>query len=266
MYKYILIICSLIASPNTLFASELMHSASNLESGKLGVSVYSTFVENDLNLEITSSDLIQVPIQGGGNAQFFSDSNKEVEIEGEGRSTIAVFTLRPWDGLHYSLKLGLGNNYEVKVPSVSVKNELSNSSQGFIWGLGARWMLVSHSPVTPAVSIEFGYTQSIYDFDRFQSGSDAASKVDYKFMIDEIQAALTVSKRFKRVEPYGGLKLIRQTTTLRDNVTLENAKGVSDVYAPFLGVQWQLFQKEKLNLEASIGDETLIAFGLNIGF
>lgn len=250
----------------SLRASEQMRSAQALEAGKLGFSVYTVNRENkDLEFSLGGNDLIQVPLSNGTTAQFLSGSDTELEFDGEGRSTMLSATWRPADGLHYIVKAGLGD-YEVRLPSSSVTNVLETASPGTVLGFEAAWNIVSHSPVTPAVSLSLGYTWSDYALRRLKSGGDAPVAVDQRFTLTEWQGALSASKRWKTLDPYAGLRFFRQEATLFDHASAERVRGKRDGYSPFLGLRWEFLPKESLVIEASAADEVVLSAGLSVGF
>jgi hypothetical protein len=246
-------------------ASEQMRGANVLEAGKWAASLYGVRAEQkDLEFSLGGAGLITVPLQGGGTAQFFGGGASSVEFDGEATSAILRLTWRPGDGLQYGLKAGAGD-YEVRVPSGAVVNELSNGAPGRIWGADASWTVVSNSPVTPALALGAGYARSDYRIDRLQSGG-AVSAVDQRFVLEEWQAGLTASWRWQRLEPYGGLRFFRQTSVLRDASTAESVRGDRDGFSPFLGLKLEFLPRESLVIEVSAMDETLVALGLAVGF
>lgn len=248
------------------YASEQMTSARPLESGKLGISIYGTkTTEKDLQFHLRGSDLIQVPLQGGGTAQFFSRGNTDLKFQGESRSTIAKITWRPFDGLQYALTAGLGD-FELKIPSGPVTNHLQNTSPGTILGAGLSWTVMTNTPVTPAVAVSLGYTRSDYKMGRLKSGGNAPLRVDQKFSLEEWQAGVAVSRRWKKWEPSAGLRFLRHTSTLWDLSAAEKVKGTRNGISPYANLRWEFLPKESLVLEVSGVDEIVLAAGLAIGF
>jgi hypothetical protein len=247
-------------------ALETMRSAEALESGKAAVTVYRVQRENkNLEFRLGGPDLIQVPLQGGGTAQFFADSHTDLQFDGEGAATVARVTWRPFQGLHYGLHVGIGD-YEVRTPSGSVTNTLRNDSPGILWGASLGWTLTPDTLVTPGVSVEASYARSQYSMKRLQSGANAWVSVDQLFALDEIQAAVAVSNRWGRLEPSAGLRFFRQTSRLHDRPSAARVKGSRDGYSPFVGLRWEFLPRESLVLEATGADEVLWAAGLSVGF
>lgn len=247
-------------------ASEQMRSANALESGKLAWSFYAMrFEEKDLQLRLGGSSLIRVPLQGGGTAQFFADADTDLKFDAKGKALMARAVWRPFAGLHYVLKAGAGD-MEVRVPSRTVTNILTNATPGRIWGLETGWTLMSDTPVTPAVALSLGFSGSEYNLTRLESGAAAPAAVNQKFSLREWQGGATVSKRWKRFEPYGGMRFFRQQSVLSDSVSADEVSGVRTGFSPFAGFRWEFLPREMLTFEAAGVDERLLAAGLSIGF
>ncbi|HOW28955.1 MAG TPA: hypothetical protein PK876_10705 [Elusimicrobiota bacterium] len=167
--------------------------------------------------------------------------------------------------MSYSLRLGTGD-YELAIPSGSVTNRLRNETPGLIWGLGVSWNLTPDTPVTPAVMLAVDYTRADYKLSRFQSGSAEAASVRQDFSLQEMQVALSASKKWKKWDPYGGVRFFRQTACVYDRETADRVYGRRDGYAPYAGCAYRFFEREELLVEVSGVDETLITLGVNIGF
>lgn len=255
----------LVFSWSAAIASEQMRPASVLEAGKFGAALYGVRSEQkDLEFSLGDASLITVPLQGGGTAQFFANANTDLQFDGEAVSAILRLTWRPGDGLQYGLKAGTGD-YEVRMASGAVVNELSNGAPGRIWGADVSWTVVSNSPVTPAVALNAGYARSDYRMDRLQSAGSTVP-VEQRFSLEEWQAGISASYRWKRLEPFGGLRFFRQTSVLRDASTAESVRGDRDGFSPFLGLKFEFLPRESLVVEVSAADETLVALGLAVGF
>lgn len=252
--------------PAQAVGSEQMRPAGALEAGKVAVSVYGARVEHkDLEFRLKGADLIQVPLKGGGTAQFFSNSDTDLQFDGEGTAAYVRLVWRPFDGLHYGFKLGTGD-YELQVPSGSVVNKLKNGRAGRVWGTDVGWTFLSNTPVSPALALSFGYTRSDYGMTRLVSGANAPVSVDQEFVLEEWQAGLSASKRWRALEPYAGLRFFRQSSSLRDNATAERVRGTRDGFSPYGGLKWEFLPREALTLEAAGVDEVVVAAGVSIGF
>ncbi|HRY29481.1 MAG TPA: hypothetical protein P5079_05510, partial [Elusimicrobiota bacterium] len=222
-------------------------------------------VEEDLRFHLGGADLIRVPVQGGGSSQFFADSNADLEFEGEGNNAILRIAWRPGDGLHYIFKAGTGD-FELRIPSGPATNEIVNGPPGRIWGAEVGWTLMPDSPVTPALAVSLGYTRADYSMARLKSGSAEPVPVNQRFSLEEWQGAVCVSNRWGRVEPYGGLRMMRHRSTLKDLDAAESVSGVRVGLAPYGGVKFEIFSREALVLEVSGLDETAVTAGIAVGF
>lgn len=243
-----------------------MRSPHTMEGGKLGVAVYGVHAEHDdLEFRLRGADLIQVPLQGGGTAQFFANGNTDLQFEGEGDAAMLQLVWRPANGLHYGLRFGTGD-YEVRVPSGSVENVLENASPGTLWGAEVGWTLLSDTPVTPAVGLSLGYNRADYAMRRLRSSGLAPVPVDQRFSLETWQVGVSASNRWKWIEPYAGLRLFRQAAALRDNATAERVRGTRDGFSPYGGLKIEFFPREALVIEVAGVDETLLSAGLAVGF
>jgi len=83
---------------------------------------------------------------------------------------------------------------------------------------------------------------------------------------DEFQAAVNVSKKWNKVEPYGGLKTSYVETRILDRTTNGKLYGSNVEWSPFIGLKLEFFQKESLIVEASFADEKALSAGLNFQF
>src|SRR5262245_16599541 len=81
---------------DSIFASELMSTADAFGTNGWQVSVYGQDVKREPIIERDQSGSIQI-----GNASVFTNSSAEVEMEEHFQATIAAFTYRHRDGLHY---------------------------------------------------------------------------------------------------------------------------------------------------------------------
>jgi hypothetical protein len=111
-----------------------------------------------------------------------------------------------------------------------------------------------------------GYTRSQYKMGRLKSGGDSPVSIDQQFTMEEWQFATTASKRLGKFEPYGGLKIFRQTAILQDNTTAEKVRGTRDGWSPYLGARFEFFPREMLVVEVYGVDEVGFAVGLALGF
>ena len=186
-------------------------------------------------------------------------------MEQKQEGIIAALTFRPYEGLHYRIKAGQITKYSLSYASGSLTNEFENQDSGLVWGVGARWNVSQNTMVSSAVSLDLSYTQTLVSIDRFKSGG-TLTPVSQSIKQDEIQGAVTLSHRFKWIEPFGGLKVSQVKTTLKDKSTQEQLKGTQEMFSPFIGVEIEMFKNEKFIIEASFVDEKSVSAGINLNF
>ena len=255
---------TLLTQPFLIFGSELMTTADVLDTGGWRLSVYGRAVETEPVLEVTSADNIQVPTTSG-NSTIFSKTNAEIEMEAEYDVAIAALMFRPRDGLEYKIKLGQIRDYEISFASGNLTNAFRAQSEGILWGVGGRWRIKPGSIVSSAMSIDFNYTRAVINLDRFQSGTLVAA-TDQRIEQDEYQVSLNISRRWKRLEPFGGLKLNRTVTQLKDRVNKQKIRGTEEGVSPFIGLSVDVFERESFIVEVSFVDEEALSAGFNITF
>ena len=83
---------------------------------------------------------------------------------------------------------------------------------------------------------------------------------------EEIQGALNFSRRWKTFEPYAGLKILRTIATMVDQSTKGKIKGSNDGVSPFVGIQWDLADRESIVLEGSFADEESFSASMKVQF
>jgi hypothetical protein len=245
-------------------ASELLSSADVMEGGKWSVSVYGRTAKMEPVLSISNASSVLVPLSSG-NSTIFSAQNTDVTLEQESESAVVAVKFRPKNGLTYRVKAGQIQSFDLEFSSGSHTNKLEATDGGLVWGLGAEWSVSPGSIVSPAITLDGSWTRTSVDLDRFQSPG-VVSATQNRFEQDELQLALNLSRRWKQLEPFGGLKVSRLISRLRDDGTKESLRGYHDGWAPFLGLQWEFFDGESLLIEASFVDDESISAGLNLKF
>ena len=228
------------------------------------MSFYGLKADRDVKINTGGPQTIQIPV-AGGNSTIFSDLNSEIEMESEFDEQVFRFSFRPHDGLLYFAKIGQISNFDLSFSSGSFTNEFLGNSAGLVWGGGFRWNITQDTPVSVATALEISYTSTNLGLDAFKSGG-VTQAVDDRLEQDEFQGAVNISKRFGTLQPYGGLKLLRVNSRLKDRQTREKISGSEDLVSPFAGLQWEVFPKEYLTVEGSWLDEKMASAGLKINF
>jgi hypothetical protein len=173
--------------------------------------------------------------------------------------------MKPRDGLVYSVYAGQIQDFKLEFSSGSQTNSLRSTSNGLRWGLGISGVLAPISPVSVGVNWALSYTQTSLTLDRFQGG-DQVVAVDEAILQQEFQGALQATYRWKMLEPYAGLKLMRLHTRLNDETSKQRVSGNTNEISPMAGIRWAMFDREFLQVEASFADEKSLTAGLVIQF
>ncbi|MCB4792221.1 MAG: hypothetical protein LHV68_10075 [Elusimicrobia bacterium] len=246
--------CSLI------YGSEIIFPASQIEKGKGSINLFYSNSEEKMNFRISNRDEIKV----NGNS-YFSDVNNDLESKGKSNSLALKLIVNPQDSLYYWVKIGVGS-YDLDIPSVTVKNNLTGRDLGWIAGFGIHSNLFPDTIVTSALAFDFGVNYSSYKLDSFSAGGANPVLISDTLSLTEIQIAILMSKKYKKFEPYGGLKVFRIYSTLQDNTTLGKTTGVKDNVGLFLGTRIKVYSKESLVLEGSFIGQTALNIGWNLEF
>lgn len=121
-----------------------------------------------------------------------------------------------------------------------------------LYGFGGRLLLFPDTIVTPAISVDLGYTESSSDVDGFS------------LRTSQFQGAALVSKQFSHFELYSGFRISPQNSKLKS--TNEEFYGKRDNFAFFLGLQRRMRFLGKLIFEVSLGDEKFFSGGITSQF
>jgi hypothetical protein len=250
----------LLAFSSLAGAFEIVIPAAQIEEGKGSISVYYTQSRKDLRLTINSKDQITV----GGNS-YYSQVSNDLETKSENSAVTAQFISNPWSGFYYWARIGIGN-YSIEIPSVTVTNRLTGSSNGWRAGIGMRKLLFPDTIVSPAFSLEAGLVYSRYPLQSMQSGTGVAIPVSNSVELTEVQAALLMSKKFSGIEPYGGLKVFKDYLMLQDETSTGCVSGTKDNVGVFGGAKIYVYPHEALIVEGSMLGESSITVAWNVAF
>lgn len=250
-----------VLSSSLVYCAEVFFPASQLEKGSPVFSLIYGNISEKLNFTVNSRDEIIV-----GNNSYLSSGSNDLESNGNSNSFCAKIAFNPNNGLYYWLKAGTGS-YDLEITSSEGStNKLTGQDKGFLCGFGARKLLFPDTIVTPAVAIDLGMDYSTYGIDSLGNGNSAPVLISDKLEIVEYQADVVVSKKIKYIEPYGGIKIYRKIATLTNKADIANVSGTRDDAGLFAGVKIEYYQHEALIIEGSLGTDTSISAGLNIGF
>jgi hypothetical protein len=246
--------CSLAIS------SEVMIPATQIEQGHGSVGLYYNHTEQTLNLSVHNRDAITV-----AGTSYFSTVTNDLETKGISSSVIAKMIINPWSGFYYWVKAGAGI-YELEIPSVTVKNQISSQNNGLVLGTGIRTIILPDTIVTPSLSVDVGVNYSNYNLDTFHSNGESPQRILNILELTDIQATVLVSKKYLHAEPYAGLKVNRIYTVLKGEVTSAEVRGIKDNAGIVAGARFRIYNHEALVLEASFIGETSYSAGWNVEF
>lgn len=246
-------------------ATPLLNPADAIPSKGWFFRVSGQSVEKEPVIEITGVNAVQVPLSGGGSSTIFSGSNSEIEMETESESVLATFGFNPGEVLQYQFRVGQIRRYELEFSSGAHTNKLDALDDGFVWGLGLGGRINPGSIVSVGISWQLDFTQSTVDLDRFQSpGVLTDSRV--RFQEEEYQGSVNFSHRWKTLEPYAGLKIIKTVAKMTDTSTKSKVRGETEGISPFVGLQWAIAQNEAFAIESSFVDEKSLSAAFKIQF
>ncbi|MCG3204269.1 MAG: hypothetical protein KCHDKBKB_00979 [Elusimicrobia bacterium] len=245
-------------------AAEVVSTADMDEPGLKSILFMGRVAESKPKLTFSDGDSIQVPVSGG-SVNLFSNSNAEVEMEQRISSLIGAVEFRPSEGFQYRFKFGQIRSFELEYSSGSQVNKLESTKDGYLWGLSIAGRIAPGSLVSTAIRWDLGYTQSNVELDRFQGGN-VVYTANQSWRQEEIQGSINFSRRWKWIEPFGGIKLIRVMNKMSDSSTKGEIRGTNDSVSPFVGVNVGVSNKESVYVEASFIDEESVSAGLKFSF
>lgn len=176
-----------------------------------------------------------------GAVAFACGQSGDVEAEGSGTAAVLKLAVQLGDYVQPYATFGSGS-YELSVPSTTLSNRLTGHS-GLLYGGGVKFSVVPETLVDTAIALDLGYTRSSYDFKRITpGGAPNAGPLDQTLTLDAFQLAVEASRQFAvktgKLEPYGGLKMMRVHADLKDRPSGGHAGGKTDTASPFLGLRW----------------------------
>lgn len=248
-----------------------MGPATQLGKGKVHAEIYFRHLaRQDLNISIGSISTIRV-----GSSTFQSASSADADLKGSGNGVMARINFQPFENELRFFVVGGASNYDLSIPSGAYSNSYATDNPGAVIGGGLKYVLVPHTVVNPAVSLDVVATHSRYKLTKFNSGDGRVSgDTGFLLTVFELQAAVNVSKKFTfplrdergSLEPYAGMKVMRLRTGLDDLTTGAHYSGTRVNYAPFVGLRFKPFPYVGLVAEGSFVGELSASTGLTLGF
>lgn len=218
------------------------------------------------------------PASGGictsrtGTASFPCGSSGNVEGKADGGAAVLKVAYQPYEALRYYAAFGAGD-YTLSVASIAWTNVLSGDRPGQLYQAGVKAVLFPDTVAGPGLAADLGLGWQRYWFTGLQPAHAASeATVNERLDILTTHVALETGHLFKRegwrvgVEPYGGLKWVRDQAWLKDFEGGGRVGGIKDTFTPFLGVHLQVYEKEALYAEASFVNGWQYAAGLSVRF
>lgn len=247
---------------NDALAQVLGTSARQMAKGTLETTLfYQGTAKQHLNFEVTdggtcsSNNTLSLPAPN-----FTCGSTQDIEGRGTGEAMVAKFHYKPAEsGFSIYATAGVGD-YSVKVGSVSVFNGSLEDQAGFLASFGTKALILPDTIVSPAVGLDMSVGLQRY----FGGGK--------RFDMFQVQIALEASHRFDfddtqfKIEPYGGVKWLRNQVYLKDLATQSRVGGRQNTITPFLGFKVPVFDKDAIFAEISMVEGVQYASGLMVRF
>lgn len=207
---------------------------------------------------------------GGGAAvevptgSVFSQANADVTFERSASLVGLKFVGRP-EKLRYSLFIAQVRRFEIEFASGSATNRFDSTDNGFAFGAGIGGSFVPSSIASVGIGWDLQFRQTRVEFERFASVAGVAV-ASQELIEDEVQAAVTASRRFGVLSPYLGLKISRWITRLEDKATGDNLRGTVDGASVVAGLEYAPLMGEAGFIEASFFDEESVTVGWGFRF
>lgn len=171
-----------------------------------------------------------------GAVSFACGQSGDVDARGSGHAAVLKLAVQLGDYVQPYATFGSGS-YELSVPSTTLTNKLTGNS-GLLYGGGVKFSVVPETLVDTAIALDLGYTRSVYDFSRI---APTAGPIEQRLTLDAFQLAVEASRQFAlkraKLEPYGGVKMMRVQADLKDLPSGGHAGGKTDTASPFLGLR-----------------------------
>lgn len=229
----------LVAPAFTAGAVPLGTSARQSPSGSLKLLAYYQGVsEQAVDFTVGGSGSCT---SANGAVSFACGQSGDVDAKGDGRAGMLKLALQLGDYVQPYATFGSGG-YELSVPSTTLVNKLTGHS-GLLYGGGVKFSVVPETLNDAAFALDLGYLRSSYDFTRISpGGAPGLGPLDQTLTLDTFQLAVEASRSFalkgSKLEPYGGVKMMRVEADLKDHPGGGRAGGKTDTASPFLGLRW----------------------------
>ena len=268
------------------FSQTLGPSARQLAKGDWRLLVFYQGIQSqDLEFSVAGSNGTCTAGPNNPNGvRFGCGQSGDVTTTGDGGAGFVKIIFQPYDIFQYYAAFGVGE-YTLTVPSITVTNKMTGSSPGTIVMGGVKAVIVPNTDYSPAVALDVGLSHSRYTFDRLAPASAGVSgNISQVLTLMQIQVALEASYRFRirtldkqdknlpllnerfYLEPYGGVKVVRIQSDLKDNATGGHAGGHQDTTTPFLGLKIPILGQEGFFMESTFVNGYTYAAGLMIAF
>ncbi|MFA5111723.1 MAG: autotransporter outer membrane beta-barrel domain-containing protein [Desulfobaccales bacterium] len=250
----------------------------------------------DQDLTFSVADAANCVANGAFAPTFPCGGSSDVDAEGNGGAGIFKLIYQPYERLQYYVSGGAGN-YSLKIPTTGGIKTLTADRPGALYGAGFRAVLMPEVAVKlgkhhmeldaqgqkseleplrlmrPALTVDAGAGWQRYNFNELRPVDAAADgQIDQRLDLWQLQLALEASQSIQFadsdlvLEPYGGVKWLRNRADLKDLRSGEHRGGTKDSISPFVGLNVPVGKKEGIFAEASFVNGIQYGAGLNIRF
>lgn len=229
--------------------------------------------QQDLNFRLTTANVCA----GGGaaNPAFGCGASGDVASRVDSGAVLLQAAYQPWDSFQYYAYCGAGDQ-RLELGT----NVLTGDRPGYLYGAGARAVVLPDTAVNPAVAIDGRFGWERYYFNEVRpAAAAAAGQIDQRLDLYRTQVAVLVSHLFDfsraesdqtfaglKIEPYGGVKWLRTQAYIKDLQGGGRIGGMADTFTPLIGLQVPVYDHEALTTEISFVDGIQYSAGLQVKF
>lgn len=247
------------------YCMEYLRSADFSDFEKVQISVGGTSVKEDVSFDFNNGGMLLIPTNNG-SLGVSNQTNSKLDVQSEFNEKFFRMFFKPEDStIVWRTRLGTIDQFRIDFSSGASRNAFQSLKNNLVWGLGLSWQISPGSDVSQAVTLDFDYENKSIRLDRFESDgthSGLEKELDQEFF----QAGINVSQRFKKIEPYLGLKYKYFISNLIDLESKDKLRGTTQSLSPFLGLKWNIQKSQFFSVEGSFLKEKSLSGSVNLSF